>query len=136
MISRLSHMTIYVLDQDKAVDVYTNKLGFEVRNDMKMDGGFRWVTVGPRGQPDLELVLYAVAPGGALDEAAAAHVRALLEQDKMGAGVWATDDCRASYEQMSAQGIEFLSPPQEQFYGVEATFKDGCGNWFSLTQRA
>jgi catechol 2,3-dioxygenase-like lactoylglutathione lyase family enzyme len=129
-------MTIFVLDQDKAVDVYTNKLGLEVRTDMKMDGGYRWVTVGPKDQPDLELVLYAVGAGGALDEESAGHVRALLEQGKLGAGVWATDDCRASYEEMCAKGIEFISPPQEQFYGVEAIFKDGCGNWYSLTQRS
>ena len=51
MIQRLSHVSIYVLDQDAAYDFYVNKLGFEVRTDQKMDNGFRWLTVGPKGQP-------------------------------------------------------------------------------------
>jgi catechol 2,3-dioxygenase-like lactoylglutathione lyase family enzyme len=136
MIQKLSHATIYVLDQAKAVDFYTNKLGLEIRTDVPMDGGLRWVTVGPKDQPDLEIVLYAVQPGGALDEERVGHLRALLEQGALGAGVWQTDDCRATYEELLAKGVEFVSPPQEQFYGVEAIFKDGCGNWFSMTQRS
>src|SRR6266853_6615234 len=54
MIQRLSHAAIYVLDQDSAYDFYVNKLGFEVRDDQKMDNGFRWLTVAPKGQPDLK----------------------------------------------------------------------------------
>ncbi|HYF64836.1 MAG TPA: VOC family protein, partial [Herpetosiphonaceae bacterium] len=60
MISKLSHATVYVLDQDAAYDFYVNKLGFEVRTDVTIDGGFRWLTVGPKGQRDLELVLYGL----------------------------------------------------------------------------
>ena len=49
MIQRLSHTTVYVLDQDAARDFYVNKLGFEVRMDASMDNGFRWLTVGSKG---------------------------------------------------------------------------------------
>jgi len=83
MIQKLSHATIYVLDQDQALDFYTNKLGFEVRLDMTIESGFRWLTVRPKSQPDLELVLFAVKPGS-LDEAAAGHLRALLEHGALG----------------------------------------------------
>ena len=60
MIQRISHTGIYVLDQDAARDFYVNKLGFEVRDDATMDNGFRWLTVGPKTQPDLNLILMKV----------------------------------------------------------------------------
>jgi catechol 2,3-dioxygenase-like lactoylglutathione lyase family enzyme len=134
MIQKLSHTTIYVLDQEQALDFYTNKLGFEVRIDMTIENGFRWLTVGPKSQPDLQLVLFAVK-SGAFDEATGDHLRALLEQGALGIGVFDTDDCRATYAELSAKGVEFVSPPQEQPYGIEATFRDNSGNTFSLTQR-
>jgi len=134
MITKLSHATIYVNDQNQALEFYTQKLGFEVRTDFPMEGGFRWLTVGSKGQPDLEIILYAVASGGMMDEAAANHLRAVLDKGLMGAGVFETNDCKATYEDLKSKGVEFLQPPQDQPYGVEALFKDGCGNWFSLTQ--
>jgi catechol 2,3-dioxygenase-like lactoylglutathione lyase family enzyme len=134
MISKLSHATFYVNDQEKALEFYTKALGFEVRTDVAMANGFRWLTVGPKSQPDFELILYAINPGGTLDEASAAHLKALADKGVLGAGVFETDDCRATYQDLSAKGVEFVQPPQDRPYGVEAVFKDGCGNWFSLTQ--
>ena len=133
MIQKLSHATIHVLDQDQALDFYTNKLGFEVRMDMTIESGFRWLTVGPKSQPELELVLFPVK-SGMFDESAAGHVRALLEQGALGVGVFDTADCRATYAELLAKGVDFISPPQEQPYGIEATFRDNSGNMFSLTQ--
>jgi len=133
MIQKLSHATIYVFDQAQALDFYVNKLGLEVRMDMSMDNGFRWLTVGPKAQPDFELVLFAVKPG-MFDEAAAGHLQALLEQGALGVGVFDTDDCHATYAELKAKGVEFTSAPQEQPYGIEATFRDNSGNTFSLTQ--
>jgi catechol 2,3-dioxygenase-like lactoylglutathione lyase family enzyme len=136
MITKLSHATIYVLDQDEALRFYTEKLGFEVRTDVKM-GDFRWLTVGAKGQPDLEIILYAVkGHGGMMDEETISHLRAILDKGLMGPGAFDTDDCRAAYEELKSKGVEFVSPPQEQPYGIEAIFKDGCGNWFSLTQHS
>jgi len=135
MITRLSHATIYVLNQDEALKFYTEKLGFEVRNDVKM-GDFRWLTIGPKSQPDLELILFDVNQhGSTTDEAAVGQLRAALEKGALGPGVFNTDDCRATYEELKRKGVEFESPPTEQPYGIEATFKDNSGNWFSLTQR-
>jgi catechol 2,3-dioxygenase-like lactoylglutathione lyase family enzyme len=133
MIQKLSHATIYVLDQEQALDFYTNKLGFEVRMDMTIESGFRWLMVGPKSQPDLELVLFAVK-SGSFEEATVGHIRALLEQGALGVGVFDTADCRATYAELLAKGVDFISPPQEQPYGIEAAFRDNSGNMFSLTQ--
>jgi catechol 2,3-dioxygenase-like lactoylglutathione lyase family enzyme len=136
MISRMSHTCIFVLNQQEALEFYTQKLGFEVRMDSTMEGGFRWLTVGPKQQPDLEIILFEVKPGPMMDDVAARQFRGLIEQGKMGAGVFQTKDCRKTYEELKAKGVQFLSPPQERFYGVEAILKDNSGNWFSMTQPA
>jgi len=135
MITRLSHATLYVLDYDQALDFYVGKLGFEVRNDVKMDNGFRWVTVYAKDNPELEIILYEPHPLGQIDQETADQLRSLLEKGVLGNGVFATDDCRKTYQELKAKGVEFIQPPKETFYGIEAVFKDGCGNWFSLTER-
>jgi len=134
MIQKLSHTTIYVLDQEQALDFYTNKLGFEVRMDMTMDNGFRWLTVSPKGQ-DIELVLMKVEAGMSMDEETATALRTLIEKGKLGMGVFETPDIYKTYEELKAKGVHFRSEPEEQFYGIEAIIQDDSGNWFSLTQR-
>ncbi len=134
MIQRLSHVSIYVLDQDAAYDFYVNKLGLEVRTDARMDNGFRWLTVGPKGQPEMEIALMLVAPGPKMDEETADMLRTLIKKGVLGAGVFETADCRKTYEELKARGVEFTSPPEERFYGIESLFKDDSGNWFSLSQ--
>ncbi len=69
-----------------------------------------------------------------MDDVTVTHLRAVLEKGVMGPGVLEADDCFKTYEELKSKGVEFISPPQERPYGVEAIFKDGCGNWFSLTQ--
>jgi predicted enzyme related to lactoylglutathione lyase len=135
MITKLSHATIYVLDQDEAYDFYVNKLGFKVHTDSKMEG-FRWLTVHAPDSPDFEIILMPVMPGFMMSEDEAAQMRELVKAGKMGTGVFQTNDCRATYEELKAKGVEFLSPPKEKFYGIEALMKDNSGNWFSLTERA
>jgi catechol 2,3-dioxygenase-like lactoylglutathione lyase family enzyme len=134
MITRLSHYSIYVLDQNEAHDFYVNKLGFEVVTDATMDNGFRWLTVRPKGQKDVEIVLMLVKAGQMYDEQTAATLRELIRNGKLGSGVFETNDCRATYAELKAKGVEFMSEPKEQFYGTEALFKDNSGNWFSLSE--
>jgi len=134
MISKMSHATIYVIDQDKALEFYRDKLGFQVINDVTMEGGFRWLTVAPKEQSDFEIILMEPKPGFMFEEEAASQLRALIEGGKLGAGVFNTPNCQATYEELSGRGVEFLSPPAERPYGIEAIFKDNSGNWFSLTQ--
>jgi len=133
MIQRLSHVTIWVLDQDAAYDFYVNKLGFEVHTDAKMDNGFRWLTVTPKGQPELEIVLMPTAPGPMMDQETSDALRNLIKAGKLGAGVFATADCRKTFDELKAKGVEFSQEPTERFYGVEALMKDNSGNWFSLS---
>ena len=135
MIRKQSHTSVFVLDQDAALAFYRDKLGFDVRMDMTMEGGFRWLTVGPKGQPDFQLILIAPAAGPMFDAATAEQIRALVAKGAFGIGVFETDDCRTTYEDLKAKGVAFMAPPTERFYGIEALAKDDSGNWFSLTQR-
>jgi catechol 2,3-dioxygenase-like lactoylglutathione lyase family enzyme len=133
MIKRLSHTGVTVADQDRARRFYTEVLGFEVRTDVTMDG-FRWLTVGPPEQPDLEIMLGVPGPPMYSPEDAAI-ILGLLEKGVLSGGVLETDDCRRTYEDLKAKGVTFLQEPAERPYGIEAVFRDDSGNWFSLTQR-
>jgi len=136
MIKSIAHVNVYVLNQEKALDFYKNKLGFDVGDDMTIEGGFRWLTVNPKGQPQLQLVLAEPQEGPMFTNEAAIKIRSLIEDGAFGVGVFETDDCQKTYEELAAKGVEFFQPPIEQLYGVEAMGKDDSGNWFSLVQRA
>jgi catechol 2,3-dioxygenase-like lactoylglutathione lyase family enzyme len=132
MISNISLVTVYCLDQDKARDFYVNILGFEVRTDITMGEGFRWVTVGHPSQPELEVTL--MTPGPPLDADAADFVRRQLEKGQMGGLGLRVDDCRKTYEVLKAKGVTFLQEPSERPYGVEAVMRDNTGNWLVLVE--
>ena len=133
MIKRISHAPVWVLDQDSAKKFYTEKLGFEVRTDATMDD-FRWLTVGPKDQPDFEIILAKPGPPMVDDEAAKA-ITALVARGQLGAGAMETDDCQQTYDELTKKGVQFLQEPADRPYGIEAVFRDDSGNWFSLTQR-
>ena len=88
----------------------------------------------PKGQADFQIILMKVATGPKLQADDVATIARLMSKGAFGAGVFQTADCRKTYEELKAKGVEFLSPPQEQFYGVEAVFRDPFGNWFSMTE--
>jgi catechol 2,3-dioxygenase-like lactoylglutathione lyase family enzyme len=136
VILRQSHSTIYVIDQEEALEFYRDTLGFEVRTDVPMTeaGGLRWLTLSPKGQPDLEIILMQIAAGPAFSAETTEELRSLVRRGALGIGVFETDDINGDYERLSKRGVEFVSPPREQFYGTEAIVKDNSGNWFSLTQ--
>jgi predicted enzyme related to lactoylglutathione lyase len=132
VIRKLNHVNVFVLDQDRAKQFYTEQLGLEVRNDSVLDG-FRWLTVGPKDQPDLGILLAYPAPPMFSPEDAET-VRALVAKGVFGGGVFQTDDCQGTFEELSAKGVTFLQEPADRPYGTEALFRDDSGNWFSLTQ--
>lgn len=134
MIKRMSHATVWVSDAEEAKKFYTEKLGCEVRTDAMVGENFRWLTVGFKDQPDLEIVLLEPKPGMLLDEESAAKLRSLVEKGVLGAGVFGTDDCRATYEELKAKGVTFMGEPTERPYGIEAVLRDNSGNWFSMTE--
>lgn len=135
MITRLSHATLYVLDQDSAYDFYINKLGFEVRTDHKMDNGFRWLTVGPKTQPELQMILMPVTYNPMLPDDQKQKLTDLLGAGMFSGGVLETADVQRTYEELKERGVVFDQAPEERFYGIEALFHDDSGNWFSLCQR-
>jgi catechol 2,3-dioxygenase-like lactoylglutathione lyase family enzyme len=132
---KLSHVHLWVLDQDAALDWYTNTLGWEVREDVTMEemGGMRWLTVGPPEQPELEFMLIEPGPPP-ITEDTSKQLKTLLERGALGGVIFQTDDCRADYERLSKSGVEFTQEPNERFYGVDAAFRDPFGNAFRLVQ--
>lgn len=136
MITKLNHVSIFVLDQDSAYDFYVNKLGFKVHTDASMGPGMRWLTVCPPDQPDLEITLMAISESMMFKQEAAAQMRDLVSKGTFGFGVFECNDLLATYEELKAKGVEFTKVPTKEFYGFEALFKDDSGNWFSLGEKA
>lgn len=134
MIQRLTHASVYVLDQESAKDFYVNKLGFELKMEIPIGEGAKWLTVSAKDQPELELTLMPIAEGGMFDKETAANLADLVKRGTFGFGVFQCSDVYATYEELKSKGVEFTREPTEQFYGIEAMFKDDSGNWFSLTQ--
>jgi catechol 2,3-dioxygenase-like lactoylglutathione lyase family enzyme len=134
MVTKLSHTSFFVSDQDKAYDFYINKLGFKVHTDAKMENGFRWLTVTAPDAPDHEIVLFpALATENGFGQDVRDALKLLLDKGVMGAGVLHTNDCKATYAELKAKGVN-ITEPKDQFYGIECVVNDGCGNWFSMTQ--
>lgn len=134
MISRMSHATIFVKDQDEALTFYRDKLGFEVHTDAMVGEDFRWLTMNTKDHPEFEIVLMQPKAGMLMDAESAQKLGELMDKGVLGAGVFNTDDCRKTYEELKAKGVEFKFEPAERPYGIEAVFTDNSGNWFSLTQ--
>jgi catechol 2,3-dioxygenase-like lactoylglutathione lyase family enzyme len=132
MITNISLVTVYCLDQDKARDFYVGILGFEARTDITMGEGLRWVTVVHPSQPELEVTL--MTPGPPLDQEAAAFIRRQLEKGQMGGLGLRVDDCRKTFAELSAKGVTFLQEPADRPYGVEAVMRDNSGNWLVLVE--
>ena len=112
MITKVSHMTLYVRDQKVAYDVYVNKLGFKVNTDQTMENGMRWLTVMPPGQPEVEIVL-AEPRAPMVKPELVCHIRALLDADAMGSGVWECNNCQKTYETLKSKGVRVYETADE-----------------------
>src|SRR5690348_5527195 len=135
MINRMTHVSVFVLNQDSAYEFYVNKLGFKVHTDAPMGPGARWLTVTPPDQPDFEISLMQIAAGMMFNEDSAEAMKQLVKNGTFGFGVFECVDIYATYEELKSKGVEFTKAPKEEFYGIEALLKDDSGNWFSLGQR-
>jgi uncharacterized glyoxalase superfamily protein PhnB len=133
---KLTTAQLWVHDQDEALDFYTKKLGFELRTDVTLPelGDFRWLTVGPVGQPDVAIVLMAIPGPPVMDESTADQVRALMAKGFAGTVFLRTDDIYADYEQLKGRGVEFVEEPEERPYGIDTGFRDPSGNHLRLGQ--
>jgi len=133
---RIANAQLWVHDQDEALAFYTQKLGMEVRADVTLPemGDFRWLTVSPAGQEDISIVLMAIPGAPMMDDETGQQVRDLMAKGFAGAVFLTTDDCRASYEELKARGVEFTEEPEERPYGIDCGFRDPSGNAFRLTE--
>jgi catechol 2,3-dioxygenase-like lactoylglutathione lyase family enzyme len=138
MLKQLTNTQVWVRDQDEALAFYTEKLGLELREDVTVPemGNFRWLTVGVPGQPDVAITLMAVPGPPVFDESTREQINTLLAKGAGGGLFFATDDCRASYEELKGRGVEFSQGPNEQPYGIDAGFRDPSGNQFRMVQRS
>ena len=134
--TKIGNAQLWVHDQDEALEFYTEKLGMEVRSDVTIAelGNFRWLTVGPAGQPDVAIALMAI-PGPPVFEAQTVkEVESLMAKGAAGTIFLATDDCQASYEELKGRRVEFVDAPEERPYGIDSSFRDPSGNHLRLTQ--
>src|ERR671930_144110 len=134
MIKKLNVTSIMVLDKEKALDFYVNKLGLEKGNDVKQ-GSYRWLTVRVPGDPGVEISLEQ--PGSPLhDEATAAQLRELIAKGAMSGLVFQTDDVRGLYETLTARGVtDFTQEPTDHFYGTDMGVRDPFGNAIRILQQ-
>jgi catechol 2,3-dioxygenase-like lactoylglutathione lyase family enzyme len=133
MLNALTHTFIYVLDHDRAVDFYAGKLGLEVGADADL-GSFRWLTVHVPGKPESQIVLST--PDMGHDAETAAEIRELMSKGGCNGVIFSVDDCRKTYEELRAKGVEFTQEPTEHFYGIDCGLRDPFGNPVRLTQPA
>lgn len=125
--------SLLVLDQDEALDFYVGKLGLEVGTDLDL-GFMRWLTIRVPGEPGREILLEKPGPP-AMDDATAEQVRELITKGATGGWIgFSTDDCRKTYEELRARGIEFTEEPTDRFYGIDCGLRDPFGNAIRITQ--
>jgi uncharacterized glyoxalase superfamily protein PhnB len=133
---KINTAQLWVHDQDEALEFWTQKVGMEVRSDVTLPemGNFRWLTVGPAGQPDIAIVLMAIPGPPVMDGETAEQVRSLTAKGFTGTVFLGTDDVRSDYEQLKSRGVEFTEEPEERPYGIDSGFRDPSGNSIRLTQ--
>ncbi len=123
---KLSHTFLFVHDQDAALKFYRDVVGLEVRTDESVED-YRWLTVGPADQPDLEIGLSRIGPPVPPTDYEA--LNALLAKGSLQGIIFEIDDVDAKFEQVRAAGAEVMQEPIDQFYGVrDCAFRDPSGN--------
>ena len=135
MISRLSHVSFFVLDQESAKDFYVNKLGFELKMNVPVGDKGLWLTVSPKGQ-DIEITLIPVNTDLMFKKDTAQKLEELIRARAFGYGVFECVDIFATYEELKGKGVEFIKEPTAGSDKPEAMFRDDSGNFFGLCQVA
>jgi catechol 2,3-dioxygenase-like lactoylglutathione lyase family enzyme len=132
MITNISLVSLWVTDIDESLSFYTDIMGFQLGDDIRLGDDFRWCTVVHPAQPELHVHL--TTPSKPLsDDLIAAMQRAQAEGGMPGVGL-NVDDCHKTYEELKAKGVEFIQPPEDRPYGIEALMRDNSGNWMVLVQ--
>jgi predicted enzyme related to lactoylglutathione lyase len=136
MLKQLTHVQVWVHDQDEALAFYTDKLGMEVREDVTVPelGNFRWLSVGVPGQSDVAITLMAIPGPPVFEESTRKQIQDLMAKGASGGLFFTTEDCRGAYDELSKRGVEFTQEPTQQPYGLDAGFRDSSGNHFRMIQ--
>jgi catechol 2,3-dioxygenase-like lactoylglutathione lyase family enzyme len=136
MLKQLTHVQVWVHDQDEALKFYTEKLGMELREDVTVPemGNFRWLSVGVPGQDDVAITLMAIPGPPVFEEETRQKIVDLLARGASGGLFFATDDAQKAYGELKSRGVEFTQEPTEQPYGIDAGFRDPSGNHFRMME--
>jgi catechol 2,3-dioxygenase-like lactoylglutathione lyase family enzyme len=129
----LSTVHIYVDDPDAALAFYRDTLGLTVTREVSNEG-FRWITLTTDSQPEVGIVLSQPQAGRSKEDGEA--LAALLAKGELPGPFFRTDDLDATFEEMAATpGVEVLSEPADQFWGVrDAAVRDPAGNMLRIEQ--
>lgn len=122
-------------DPDAAVAFYRDILGFEIRNDVGYNG-MRWITVGPVGQPDTNVVLFPPAANPGVTEDEQRMIAEMMAKGTYGHLVLASDELDAAFAQVETRGAEVVQEPTDQPYGIrDCAFRDPSGNLIRIQAR-
>ncbi len=131
----ITHSSIFVLDQDEALDFYVGKLGLEVAVDADL-GFMRWLTIRVPGEVGREILLETPSPQWT-DEGTAEQIRRLVTKGALGlAFILTTDDCQKTYDELRSRGVEFTQEPTQMSYGIDCALSDPSGNQIRIAQTA
>ncbi len=125
---RIFVTSVLVEDQERALDFYTNTLGFAKKTDIPQ-GEYRWLTVvSPEDQEGTELLLEPNA------NPASKQFQASIFEQGIPATMFAVDDIQGEYERLASLGVEFTVEPTDYGAYAIAVFKDTCGNLIQIAQ--
>lgn len=128
----LSHCHITVTDPDASLAFYRDALGLELRSEVNQ-GGFRWLTLSPPSQPELEIVLSEARAGRPPADGEALEV--LVTKGSLMGAIFRTSDLDTTFEKVRASGAEVLQEPTDQPWGVrDCAFRDPSGNMIRINQ--
>jgi uncharacterized glyoxalase superfamily protein PhnB len=121
-------------DAERALAFYRDTLGFEVRNDVGYEG-MRWITVGPVGQPGVNLVLHPPGADPGITDDERRVVAEMMAKGTYASIILATPDLDGTFEKLQAGDVEVVQEPTDQPYGVrDCAFRDPAGNMVRMQQ--
>lgn len=123
-----------LVDPDVSIAFWRDAMGFEVRNDVGY-GDLRWITVGPSGQPDVNIVLYPLDGDPTISESEKQVVNELMAKGSFASIVLGTADVDAEFARLEATSAEVVQEPTDQPYGVrDCAFRDPTGTMIRIQQ--
>lgn len=127
MLTRLTHVTVFVKNQDEALEFYTKKLGFKIHTDAMFGPSMRWLTVTPGAQKDMEISLML---------AETVEEKALVGKQSGSKPLlaFACDDCKKTHDTLKSNGVKILSAPEKQDWGISMAIEDLYGNGLYIVQ--